>query len=220
MKKLLSTFSALFLLVMTTISVNAASTNLVSNGGFETLGSYIGNGLYNATDWTISDLSSGTGVYSTVSSSGYGSLGLLPAEGQSFLWGGAYSGNTGTITQQTLTSTARMNYNLDFSLANTNNGYSAANSWLVKWNGVNMGSGTNVGNFGNTPYHFVVTGTGNDTLQFVFNNEPGAFALDKVSVSATPIPAAAWLLGSGLIGLIGIKRRNQKHPAGETHSLA
>jgi len=30
------------------------------------------------------------------------------------------------------------------------------------------------------------------------------------TMSATPIPAAAWLLGSGIIGLIGIKRRNQK----------
>ncbi|GAM10705.1 hypothetical protein OR1_02998 [Geobacter sp. OR-1] len=27
-------------------------------------------------------------------------------------------------------------------------------------------------------------------------------------VSATPIPGAAWLLGSGIIGLIGLKRRN------------
>jgi hypothetical protein len=27
---------------------------------------------------------------------------------------------------------------------------------------------------------------------------------------ATPIPAAAWLLGSGLIGLVAIRRRNKK----------
>lgn len=29
----------------------------------------------------------------------------------------------------------------------------------------------------------------------------------KADVSATPIPGAAWLLGSGIIGLIGLKRR-------------
>jgi hypothetical protein len=27
------------------------------------------------------------------------------------------------------------------------------------------------------------------------------------SVTATPIPTAAWLLGTGLIGLVGIRRR-------------
>ena len=32
----------------------------------------------------------------------------------------------------------------------------------------------------------------------------------ETTVSPTPIPAAAWLLGSGLMGLAGIRRRNQK----------
>ncbi|WP_155325819.1 VPLPA-CTERM sorting domain-containing protein [Desulfosarcina ovata] len=31
--------------------------------------------------------------------------------------------------------------------------------------------------------------------------------IDNVSVSAVPVPAAVWLLGSGLIGLISVKRR-------------
>ncbi|MGO9379191.1 MAG: NF038129 family PEP-CTERM protein [Dissulfurispiraceae bacterium] len=31
----------------------------------------------------------------------------------------------------------------------------------------------------------------------------------QVSVNATPIPAAAWLLGSGLMGLVGIRRKMQ-----------
>lgn len=30
-------------------------------------------------------------------------------------------------------------------------------------------------------------------------------------VSATPIPNAAWLLGSGVLALIGLKRRNRKN---------
>jgi hypothetical protein len=30
----------------------------------------------------------------------------------------------------------------------------------------------------------------------------------NIDVTPTPIPAAAWLLGSGLLGLIGIRRRN------------
>ena len=39
-------------------------------------------------------------------------------------------------------------------------------------------------------------------------NTPGYFALDNVST--VPVPAAVWLLGSGLIGLIGIQRRQSR----------
>ena len=35
------------------------------------------------------------------------------------------------------------------------------------------------------------------------------FGLDNISVSAIPVPAAVWLFGSGLIGLIGIARRKK-----------
>lgn len=34
------------------------------------------------------------------------------------------------------------------------------------------------------------------------------FSINTVSISAVPIPAAAWLLGSGLLGLAGIARRH------------
>ncbi|NVN98839.1 MAG: VPLPA-CTERM sorting domain-containing protein [Geobacteraceae bacterium] len=30
-----------------------------------------------------------------------------------------------------------------------------------------------------------------------------------MEVTATPIPAAAWLLGSGLLGLVGVRRRKK-----------
>lgn len=34
---------------------------------------------------------------------------------------------------------------------------------------------------------------------------------DQVTVAATPIPAAAWLFGSGLMGLAGVRRKMQKN---------
>jgi len=71
-----------------------------------------------------------------------------------------------------------------------------------------------------TTYNFATTvdasATGGITLQF--NSTCGAdancfadFSIDNVSinadVSAVPVPAAVWLFGSGLLGLVGVARR-------------
>lgn len=37
-----------------------------------------------------------------------------------------------------------------------------------------------------------------------------AYQFDNVDVTATPVPAAAWLLGSGLLGLAGLRRRERQ----------
>ena len=39
-------------------------------------------------------------------------------------------------------------------------------------------------------------------------NGPLAWAVHTGDVSAVPIPAAVWLFGSGLIGLVSFARRN------------
>lgn len=35
------------------------------------------------------------------------------------------------------------------------------------------------------------------------------FSIDNVTISAVPVPAAVWLLGSGLIGLLGVARKRK-----------
>jgi len=43
---------------------------------------------------------------------------------------------------------------------------------------------------------------------FTLKSTQRAFEVDNITVgSAVPIPAAAWLLGTGLAGLVGIRRR-------------
>ncbi len=45
----------------------------------------------------------------------------------------------------------------------------------------------------------------------VFNDRSNATVwFDNVEVSAVPVPVAAWLMGSGLIGLLGFGRRRQR----------
>ena len=66
------------------------------------------------------------------------------------------------------------------------------------------------GNFANTP-GFQTT---EDVLGTAFNNFNGAsftsFKYDVVTSTVVPVPAAVWLFGSGLLGLVGVARRNQK----------
>lgn len=48
------------------------------------------------------------------------------------------------------------------------------------------------------------------TLTFLSleGNSPFGPAVDKIQVTAVPIPTTAWLLGSGLVGLVMIRRRS------------
>ncbi len=190
--------ASLSILVLTAFSVRAD----LLNGGFETMGSQWVNGVTDAPSWSISDASQATGIFN-------GSyLGLGAHSGTSFLWGGAFNGNNAAISQ-TITTTAGQAYDLEFWMANTNGSASADNNWAVLWNGAFLANGANAAAFTYTDMKFLVTGTGNDTLTFIFRNEPGAFGLDDISLkaSAVPIPASMVLFISGLGSLIIFRRK-------------
>ena len=59
-----------------------------------------------------------------------------------------------------------------------------------------------------TEIYFIVQAN-EEISSIVFHKATGAndgYAIDGITTSNTPIPAAAWLLGSGLLGLVGLRR--------------
>lgn len=55
-------------------------------------------------------------------------------------------------------------------------------------------------------YEFIGTRVGEQTNTGVLNENNDAY-LDAAYLHVVPVPAAVWLFGSGLIGLIGLARR-------------
>ena len=55
----------------------------------------------------------------------------------------------------------------------------------------------------------IIIPNGTGTWYFDYDNDVDPFRIGGAvdQVTTTPIPAAAWLLGSGLLGLVGIRRR-------------
>jgi hypothetical protein len=68
---------------------------------------------------------------------------------------------------------------------------------------------------GDQPGLFLIADLSNDTnytlrTTFDFNGANEVTAAATTSITVVPVPAAAWLFGSGLIGLMGLARR-KKH---------
>lgn len=108
---------------------------------------------------------------------------------------------------------------LDLSSCDTNNVCNFTldtSAWEVMWNGSAFEQGPRPSSKG--PF-VLATGTYNLDTQFYsitwdsqikqgpFNSIHGFWHLEGTHI--VPVPAAAWLLGSGLLGLIGVARRKQ-----------
>ena len=205
-KSSVSIIFAFILLVLTSVSAQA---NLVNNPGFESYGAASNFGIHSPTDWAITgDPYNWSGSLVEVGS--YIPIPTLNAHtGSAYLVGGTVTATPGTISQSVAT-TNGLTYNLNFFLANSSGLSLPDNYWGVLWDGVVLDSGNNLATFSWTEKSYSVKGTGNDLLQFVLANGTtcGVFGVDDVSLTPTPIPAAAWLLGSGIMGLVGIRRRS------------
>jgi hypothetical protein len=191
-QKLLPAAVALVVVLLVGAPTAFATTNLVSNGSFET-GDFTG--------WT----EGGNFEFTMVVAGAFGFY--KGAEDGLFYTVMGPEGGDATLSQ-TLATTKGAQYTFSFWFASVGDDPS---EFLAFWNS-NLLSLFNP-NTGPawTQFSFTVMGTGRDTMWFSFDDDPGYMALDNVSVtqnvSTTPEPGSLWLLGSGLLCMGGLIRR-------------
>ena len=118
----------------------------------------------------------------------------LDFSGWRVTWNGIPAINMGGGQQVVTSKTGTTTYNNGSGLATlscSNSSCSATSTWTLDYAAV-VPQG-DPSNFGGTPYTFHATGT-----------MPGT------TTPPIPVPAAAWLLGSGLLGLVGVARRRKQ----------
>ena len=167
-----------------------AGSNLLTNGSFET-GDFTG--------WSESGLAEVVNypfyVYSGAEDGNwYTVLGAV--------------GSDGTLSQS-FSDTAGARYTFSFWFASVGDNPSDFSAY---WDGTQLLSLTNPNTGVNwTQFSYTMTGTGSDTIQFNFRDDPAWMALDNVVVSQTgpavPEPSSLLLLGSGLLTVGAVIRR-------------
>jgi hypothetical protein len=186
MKKPTSCVGILALAGLLTMGIaQSAKANLIVNGGFET-GDFTGWTQTGNTNFTFVD-------------------GEPHPPGNRAAWFGA--ADFGGIFQSVAT-TAGAAYHFDFWLKNTGS-YSEAHAF---WNGSEIFTLIDPGNFGYTHYQLTETAIGASTeIKFLFENNPSWYRLDDVNVSAAsgvPDTSSTFsLLGLASLGVAALRRK-------------
>jgi hypothetical protein len=164
----------------------------VGNGGFETGG---------LDDWTLIGSSELVFALAADDTDVAGSEALSGQPDGLFVRSGLYGGYLGEWAwngypavgsiSQTVATTASQKYLVSFWLTCVpdNTGLTTNNQFIAKWNNSKLYAQTNLNAFGWTNLQFVVPAlAARSTLEFDFNNDPGAFGLDDVTVQIVPAP--------------------------------
>jgi hypothetical protein len=185
--------------------INHASGNVVFNN--LTVGTtqnrqfdlYVGNGGFetgNLTDWTMVGSTELDFALSADDADVAGTEALPGQPDGQFVCSGLYGAYLGEFAwegnpavgslSQAVATTANQQYLVSFWLTSVPyQGTTIPNHFIAKWNGSTLYAQTNLNAFGWTNLQFGVPATAaRTTLEFDFNNVPGAFGLDDVTVQA------------------------------------
>ena len=162
--------------------------SLITNGGFE-------DGL---AGWTCSVTTSGQCVINN--------SGTTAREGTSYF--GGYENGPAGLSSQSFSTIVGNTYSISFFYGSSTSSPTNNLSLVVG----DLTKSFDLQSFAWFSYSGAFTATSTSTsLMFLFDTDPGTGTLwlDGVSVNPIPVPATAWLFGSGLIGLTGLARKRK-----------
>ena len=215
-KTLVRLSSVLFIALIAGFGTANAAMNLIDNGSFELGPSLPSNGgwdVYGTSEvqgWFVSD---GAGLELRYNVAGTAYDGNIFAE----LDSDHFNGDTNSSIYQIISTTAGQAYELSFWYSPRAGVEDGSNGVRVFW-GSDIVLEKNGDGTGNSDHVWqlvtaILIGDGSEMkIGFSAFDADGTSdtlggSIDLVSLKAVPVPAAVWLFGSGLLGLVGYSRR-------------
>lgn len=187
------------------VAFNNVTAGTTQNRQFDL---YVGNGGFEAgslTNWTYVGDPTLTFALAGDDADVAGREALPGQPDGQFVHSGIYGGYLGQwpdngSLSQAIPTTAGEQLMISFSLTSIPDSSSntTPNGFAAKWNGATLFTGTNLPAFGWTNMQYLVSASGaSGTLEFDFNNSPGAFGLDDITVQSVPGPILSSTAVSG-----------------------
>jgi hypothetical protein len=185
--------------------VQASPVNLVQNASFEL--DTVASGTYIQQANSITNWTTDQGDFIEIRNNKVGQA----SDGVNFV---ELDSKDNSNIYQTIATTVGQAYTLSFDYSPRIDQPSNTNGISVLWNSTvisvpaiitGAGSASNVW----TNYVFTVIGTGSDDLAFTAQGISDSLGggIDNISVSAVPLPAAAFLFAPALLGFMGLRRK-------------